>query len=121
MTNEEKLIQEHLGKQNPFRVPDGYFDSFADRLMQQLPDKQETKPNQTANTVRLKVLRPILLAAACVCIAIFSVTLYFHQTQETPEQDNVAAVTNTMDEEYMDEAADYIMLDNADIYACLSE
>ena len=120
MTNEEKLIEEHLGKQNPFRVPEGYFDSCADRLMQQLPEQQEQEV-KPAKTVRMKALRPILVAAACVAVAIFSITLYFHQTQETPEQNNVAAVTSNTDEEYLDEAADYVMLDNADIYACLSE
>ena len=109
MTNEEKLIEEHLGKQNPFRVPEGYFDSFADRLMQQLPEQQEQEV-KPAKTVRMKALRPILVAAACVAVAIFSI-----------KQNNVAAVTSNTDEEYLDEAADYVMLDNADIYACLSE
>ena len=73
MTNEEKLIEEHLGKQNPFRVPEGYFDSFADRLMQQLPEQQEQEV-KPAKTVRMKALRPILVAAACVAVAIFSIT-----------------------------------------------
>lgn len=125
MTNEETIIQENLGKQNPYRVPEGYFDSFYEKLMAELPE--HTKPEIVAmpQRSRLRFLRPALLAAACLCVAIFSITLFFSHQQETPEQTPVAAATsttNTVDEEeYMDEAADYVMLDNADIYACLSE
>ena len=117
MTNEEKIIAEKLGKENPFRVPEGYFDHFAEQFMNELPERQVAVP---AHRSRLKVLRPILMAAACLCIAIFSITLYLNRSQDVPEQTPVAA-TNTIDETYMDEAADYVMLDNADIYACLSE
>jgi hypothetical protein len=37
--------------------------------------------------------------------------------QEQPQQTASAMVSDT----YMDEAADYAMIDNADIYACLAE
>jgi len=143
MTNEETIIQEKMGRNNPFRVPEGYFDSFTENLMAKLPERQDLRdeaacpelqvvserPEQQANSTpknsRLRILRPVLLAAACLCVAIFSVTLYLNQQQETPEQTPVATTANTtvntIDEEYMDEAADYVMLDNADIYACLSE
>ncbi len=121
MTDEERIIQENMGSQNPFRVPEGYFDRFAEQLMEQLPERQaEVVPMRTT---RLKKLRPVLLAAACLCIAIFSVTMYLnHSKQQTTTEPAVATVTTTtVDEEFMDEAADYAMLDNADIYACLSE
>ena len=120
MTDEERIIQENMGKQNPFRVPDGYFDRFAEQLMEQLPERQVEAPKRT---VLLKIWRPVLLAAACTCVAIFSVTLYLnHSKQQTTTEPAVATViTTTADEDFMDEAADYAMLDNADIYACLSE
>ena len=38
MTNEEKFIIESLGKENPFRVPEGYFDHFAEQFMNELPE-----------------------------------------------------------------------------------
>ena len=119
MTNEEKLIIESLGKESPFRVPEGYFDRFADQFMDKLPEQQPAAPAQRP---RLKVLRPILTAAACLCVAIFSITLYLNRPQDVTEQAPVAATaTNVAEETLMDEAADYAMLDNADIYACLSE
>lgn len=143
MTNEETIIHEKMGRNNPFRVPEGYFDSFTERLMAELPERPSLyseaerpelqvvseRPEQqvvsTPKKSRLRILRPVLLAAACLCVAIFSVTLFLNQQQEMPEQTPVATATNAtgnnIDEEYMDEAADYVMLDNADIYACLSE
>lgn len=118
MTDEERIIQENIGRQNPFRVPEGYFDRFAEQLMEQLPERQVETPKRPA---RLKVLRPILLAAACLCIAIFSITLYLNRPQQQDVPTVATATAPAVDENFMDEAADYAMLDNADIYACLSE
>lgn len=123
MTNEERFIEENFGKKNPYRVPEGYFDHFTEQLLSQLPEQQAAEPVRYS---RLKVLRPILMAAACLCIAIFSVTIYLNRSQDAPESAPVATTQSTNstineEEDYMDAAADYVMLDNADIYACLSE
>ena len=37
--NEEKYIEERVGKRNPFLVPDGYFDHLADQVMASLPEQ----------------------------------------------------------------------------------
>ena len=129
MTNEEKIIQENIGTKNPFLVPDDYFEQFAERLMEKLPDEGQKSAQQTKLTVhrsRFTVNRSklrIYLASACLCVAIFSIAIYFNKTQQTAEQEPVtaAAAANSIDDDYMDQAADYVMLDNADIYACLSE
>ena len=123
MTNEERFIEENFGKKNPYRIPEGYFDHFTEQLLSQLPEQPAAEPVRHS---RLKVLRPILMAAACLCIAIFSVTIYLNRSQDAPESAPVATTQSTNstineEEDYMDAAADYVMLDNADIYACLSE
>ena len=123
MTNEERFIEKNFGKKNPYRVPEGYFDHFTEQLLSQLPEQPAAEPVRHS---RLKVLRPILMAAACLCIAIFSVTIYLNRSQDAPESAPVATTQSTNstineEEDYMDAAADYVMLDNADIYACLSE
>ena len=110
-------------------MPDDYFEQFAERLMEKLPDEGQKTAQQTKLTVhrsRFTVNRSklrIYLAAACLCVAIFGISLYFNRSQQSAEQEPVTAAVNTtnIDDEYMDEAADYFMLDNADIYACLSE
>ena len=123
MTNEERFIEENFGKKNPYRVPEVYLDHFTEQLLSQLPEQPAAEPVRHS---RLKVLRPILMAAACLCIAIFSVTIYLNRSQDAPESAPVATTQSTNstineEEDYMDAAADYVMLDNADIYACLSE
>ena len=107
--NEEKYLEERLAKRNPFRVPEGYFESFADRVMEQLPPRQQ-KAKRT-------LLRPWMYAAACLVVAVFCVAVYFSRIDTTSSEMQQVAVTDT----YMDEAADYVMIDNTDIYACLAD
>lgn len=103
MTEEEMFIRENIGQRNCFKVPEGYFEQMRNQVMEQLPEKK----------AKTSVLRPLMYAAACsVAALLLGVTYYMHQ--QTPEE--VVAEST-----YMDEAADYAMIDNTDIYACLSE
>ncbi|MBQ9232060.1 MAG: hypothetical protein IJ190_12930 [Prevotella sp.] len=111
---EEKYLEERMTKQNPFRVPEGYFDSFADQVMAQLPER-EGKP-----VAKRVALRPWMYAAATLVVAIFSVAVYFTHVAGEEESPQQAYATN-VSETYMDEAADYAMIDNTEIYACLAE
>ena len=132
MNYEEKEIKERFGQVNPFRVPDGYFDQLTERVMSQLPEREQTAEHVSLSSSRPKsrlvALRPWMYAAACTVAAVFmGVALYFHQTKEdqTLANANVNAsvndsATNT-ESQYIDEYADYAMLDNAEIYAYLAD
>ena len=37
MLKEEKILKDKFGTANHFTVPEGYFDSFAEKLMESLP------------------------------------------------------------------------------------
>lgn len=126
MENEEKYIREKLGQNNPFRVPEGYFDQLTERVMAQLSEQvtAELSEQVTAQLPerrqksRFVALRPWLYAAACIVVLlVLSVTFLFQR----PADDTQQVAANTVESTYMDEAADYAMLDNAEIYACLSE
>lgn len=107
--NEEKYIEERMAKQNPFKVPEGYFDSFAEHVMELLP---EEKPK-----AKRLVIRAWMYAAACLLVILFSATVYFsNQNNDTQEAPAVA-----VSDQYIDEAVDYAMIDNDDIYALLAE
>jgi len=58
-----------------------------------------------------------------VVLVVMSVVWLFRQQPDTPQVVVASSVsaTSTSDSSYMDEAADYVMLDNAEIYACLSD
>lgn len=113
MTQEEKTLRQLTeGRENPFHVPDGYFEQFTDRLMQQLP-RQERK----AKTVSL-MPRLWRYAAAVVLIAGVGSVIYWNQsTQPTALANNY----DTAQEEYYNEALDYIMVDNMEIAEYLTE
>lgn len=143
MTDEEKIITTQAGKRNTFRVPDGYFEQFTERMMQRLPEQEtgevartvqlsEREPAKTAKTSRLRMLRPYLAAAACLCFAVFGITFYMHQhqgsndaqalnVQHSTQSAQQQILNSAAEEAYFEEAADYVMLDNAEIYAYLSE
>jgi hypothetical protein len=122
MMNEEQLIKQIMGDKPSFRVPEGYFDNLAARVMDNLPEQQvEVELPVAKKSAKTLILRRVMLAAACVCAVVFS-TYILLNNQEQPEQMAVNVVNPpTMEEAsaYFDEAADYAMLDNQDIYACL--
>ena len=104
MIEEEKHLRETVGTRNAFRVPEGYFEQFTAQVMEQLPEQQKA---------RTTMLRPWLYAAACTVVAVLmGVTYYWHQNTA----DDMMADSN-----YYEEVADYAMIDNIDIYACLAD
>ena len=120
--NEEMYIQEKVGKRNPFRVPEGYFDGLTDQIMKTLPDQ----PKRRAKSV---FMRPVFYAVACVsALLIAGATWMWHSSEEASETVVQAKAIvsqpqqqNSSEEGYFDDAADYMMLDNHDIYAYLAE
>ena len=122
---EEKYLIEKVGKENPFKVPEGYFDTLSSQIMAKV-EAEGVAPRdiKTGKEKRAKVvwLRPVLYVAASVCALFISVVAYqSHSDKGTaaPTQTVVANNQMLMDD-YFDEAADYVMLDNQDIYAYLS-
>ena len=113
MKNEEKYMNEELLRENPFRVPEGYFDNLTDRVMSQLPERRQKS--------RLLPLRPWYYAAASIAfVAIMGFTYHFHQNT-ADEQSAIASVETNTENSYIDEVADYVMFDNTEIYACLTD
>ena len=132
MNYEEKEMQVRFGKENPFRVPEGYFDQLADRVMAQLPERDQQAEQVTLSSgrrpkSRLVTLRPWLYAAACtIAVVVMGITFYSHNAAEeqslaSTSITNTNTTTTNTESQYIDEAADYVMLDNAEIYACLAE
>ena len=112
MENEEKYIREKVGQKNPFTVPEGYFDQLTSQVMSQLPERRQES--------RVVQLRKWFYAAACVAaVAVMGLTFHFHQQAE--DQAVVASVDTNIENSYIDEVADYAMLDNSEIYAYLAE
>ena len=136
--NNELDLKKMVGNRNPFRVPEGYFEQLTEQVMQQLPEreqhvaKQQSIATQTNSQPRARMvqMRPWLYAAACTTLAVMLGVSYFFMQSPATSTDAapMAAVTPATniaapasDNSYIDEVADYVMMDNAEIYACLSE
>ena len=112
--NEEKYIQEQVGRRNPFTVPEGYFDTFADQLMASLPERQPR--------TKYVWLTPLRYAAAVVCVLAMGAMCWFALSSSPDVHQSIKAeAVQLSGDAAFDEAADYAMIDNYDIYACLSE
>ena len=125
MNYEEKEMQVRFGKENPFRVPEGYFDQLTERVMAQLPEREQQAEQISLSDrhpkSRLVALRPWFYAAACtIAVVVMGVTFLSHDSAEEQPLASTSTTTNT-ESQYIDDAADYVMLDNAEIYACLAE
>ena len=103
------MIFEKAGKQNPFRVPEGYFENFTESLNARLP--QAKAPKARVVSLRTRLWR---YAAAVIVVMGMGTALYF----STPEPETWMA---DADEEYYNDELDYIMLDNMEIAEYLTE
>jgi hypothetical protein len=123
MTNEELYIGNKMGRNdNPFTVPEGYFSQLTERVMQQIPDTTDNAvgmPDKKPRTAMMRQLRPWFYAAASVCLFLFGAAVYTHLSDEQQQPMLSAAPEQSASEIYVDEAADYAMIDNHDIYLCL--
>lgn len=118
--NEEKYIKQRMGGRQPFLVPDHYFDDFASKVMSQLPEQttRERIATQPKKSHRIVALRTWMYSAACLVTILVCGTLYL-QKEETKSPE-VHTAENVADG-FVDAAADYAMIDNADIYAYLQD
>ena len=119
LDNEFNLPQ---NQDNPFRVPEGYFESLTERVMQQIPEESAEK---VAVTIPLWRRFGFRVAAAVIFIFVGVGSFYlFHQNveaqQNTQATASVEVVNHNQSATTIDQVADYIMCDNHDMYAYLS-
>ena len=108
-------MRKAYGSTNPFSVPEGYFDTLAERLAQRLPAQ---KAVVIAMQPRWYRYRKALLGAACSLGVMLAVGSLYRHTGTRPQP---VAVQVQAQDQVMEELADYAMLDNEAIYASLSE
>lgn len=132
MIKEEQILKSRYGTQSSFRVPEGYFDELASRVMASVPesqpalDMQSESASQGARIVpmwRRPVVRKVAVIAGVVLLLGgasigIGTSLSSRQAGKSVASGGWASVMHSEDSSF-DEAADYAMLDNQDIYASL--
>jgi esterase/lipase len=111
-TNKKTKLNE-IPKENPFKVPDNYFEDFASRMQEQIAEENKVVP-------LFQKMRPFLYVAASV-IVILSVT-FVAFTGDTQEDDMMAKqnadtvqVTETSNKEMaVSKKSDEVLFDDID-------
>lgn len=119
MKEEDNLLKK-IGTENPFRVPEGYFESFTSDLMSRLPEKEKTDVHREPTT--WERVRPWLYMAAMFIGAALIIRVASPGNEKVPEVQQQVAVDDTDTElEYISTAIDNTMMDDYSLYVYLSD
>ena len=119
--NEEDKILKKFGRKNPYKVPEGYFENFTSKLMEELPEKEAIVV--TLSPKRSWMRRSLIACsvAAALIGSIFGIRYLSRSTWVEKGQFMAIESNSYADDTYLDEMLDYAMIDNHEIYAYLSE
>ena len=124
MTREENILKERFGKENPFKVPEGYFDHLTERIMENLPE-QEVRVIDIRSRQTLWQKMPLRKIAAAVAVVALLGGGSFWALQREGNSKMVAHAKQheqkavSSEDAAFNEMADYAMIDNETIYASL--
>lgn len=141
MESDEKYIEARFGKAQPFKVPDGYFDSLVQSVMENA-DEQVARdaPIVSAKCTDIekdsafvpmpwwKRYRRYCAAAACGLLVVGGVSSYLAFSHDSAGAVRAVAATScdTGTESHVqssssyDEEIDYTMLDNEGLYSLMA-
>ena len=122
-------LQKEYGTQRPFTVPENYFSELSSRVMAQIPTEEqegavvEVKPRRAT----LRYLRPLAAAAMTIGVVLVGFLAY-HEFDSGQGKQSLAGShlaqgaheTSASSEDDFDQAADYFMIDESDMYAYLA-
>ncbi len=120
MKEEDKLRKE-LGMENPFRVPEDYFEGFTSQLMSRLPEKEKSDVFRTPTT--WEKIRPWVYMAAMFVGAALIIRVASSRVDVPVHEQSVLADDTDMETEmeYIDVAIDNSMLDDYSLYVYLTD
>lgn len=121
MKEEDKLLKK-IGTENPFRVPEGYFEVFTSDLMSRLPEKEKTDIHREPTT--WEKVRPWLYMAAMFIGAalIIRVASPGETVSNGQQQQQIAADESDIEMEYIRTAIEKnTMMDDYSLYVYLSD
>ena len=120
----EKFMSE---PKNPFRVPEGYFDTIASKVMERIPANEVTLMPEENKIIPMGRRRwRIYAAAASILVAVFGAGILIHNNNMVPDssltaEKNMVYTSNQANtENNVDAMADYIMADDYELYAYMA-
>ncbi len=116
MKEEDELLRKY-GAQNPFAVPEGYFERFAEELMGKLPEKAVAAPEEVTLWQRVK---PWVYMAAMFCGLMFTIRVIVGPSKQNTPLFTSAEVEEFPDE-YLESILDHSMMNDYTFYQYLTE
>ncbi|WP_281643648.1 hypothetical protein [Bacteroides zoogleoformans] len=117
MKEEGKMLKK-TGRENPFRVPEGYFERLSSEVMDRLPEKEKQAVTQREPT-RWERVRPWLYMAAMFIGA--ALIIRVASSDHTPAADSVVADETEAQMEYINMAVENSMMDDYSLYVFLAD
>lgn len=139
ISSEDKKISERFRRENPFTVPEGYFDNLTANVMSQIPSMEITSEvddhvvkttgvfhdvSVTKRRARIfTIVGGIVAACLIVCLVVPGLLTkdgnwkIGSSTEQRAENTDKSVV---YDEDYREEALNYAMVDYNDVYSYLS-
>lgn len=114
----EDAILKKVGKETPFRVPDGYFENLTSEVMSRIPEKEKPEVLQKEPTVWEKVRPWLYMAAMFVGAALI---IRVASSDRVPAADRVAGDETDMEMEYISTVLDNSMMDDYSLYIYLAD
>ncbi|MDR0938969.1 MAG: hypothetical protein LBN29_06410 [Mediterranea sp.] len=126
---EEDNIKKKLGKENPFQVPEGYFERLASEMMSHLPERTENDHEEEPEVSRWTRLKPFLYLAAMFVGAALIVRVASTDDRMSADKATASTATETtmamdstaISDEMLDATIDRVMLDDYSLYVYLSD
>lgn len=118
MKEEDKLLKK-IGTENPFRVPEGYFEGFTSDLMSRLPEKEKTDVYREPTT--WEKVRPWLYMAAMFVGAALIIRVASTGEPASETQQQLAADDTDIELEYISTAIENTMMDDYSLYVYLTD
>lgn len=123
---EEDTLLKKIGKEQPFKVPEGYFENLTSEVMNKLPEKEKVTYKEEPVTAWTRMKPFLYLAAMFIGAALI---IRVASADYKPVTEDVAATvvaveevdTEQISDEMLDVALDRAMLDDYSLYVYLSD
>ena len=118
--NEDKELKERIGKDNPFKVPEGYFENLTSDIMNNIPDDSGQANTSLPLWSRVK---PWFYMAAMFCGILFSARIFIHKsaTDTIPAPDMSAAYEEEfLPNSLIDPIGNQTMMDDYSLYVYIN-
>lgn len=119
---EDTELKKKIGKENPFKVPEGYFENIVPEIMKQLPEAEAQVGVEVTMWERVK---PWVYMVAMFCGLMFGLRVMMMDKPVNKEMntDNVSMTDSVqgIPDEYIDPILDQAMMDDYTLYMYLTD